>query len=210
MKNRTVLHESIKENKDVVAPKKKDVVAPSSFSLLGMQELVMLPSIGRYMDGRRHGRPRNDQQTRAYITNKMHIRCLYKLAENQCIDDSDKAQLLLWSDTVKQELERHNSFVEVLERNLRFHTSSFASDQYNLGLYIEKFHVETGFIPYKETALRPPTLKYVEFLLAIDSGLGLYAFLSKMVQKLTSYQHAEVVLDNLCNSLAQEEIGVKI
>ncbi|KAI3945535.1 hypothetical protein MKW92_007393 [Papaver armeniacum] len=59
---------------------------------------------------------------------------VYKLPADQCVDDSGKAAFLLSSYNVKQEPERHNSFVE------------------------------------------------------------------------TSYLHAEVLLDKLCNSLAQEEI----
>ncbi|KAI3945537.1 hypothetical protein MKW92_007395 [Papaver armeniacum] len=37
----------------------------------------------------------------------------YNLAADQCVDDFDKAAFLMWSDNVKQEPEKHNSFVEV-------------------------------------------------------------------------------------------------
>ncbi|KAI3907661.1 hypothetical protein MKW98_016305, partial [Papaver atlanticum] len=36
----------------------------------------------------------------------------YNLAADQCVDDFDNAAFLVWSDNVKQESERHNSFVE--------------------------------------------------------------------------------------------------
>ncbi|RZC58943.1 hypothetical protein C5167_006239, partial [Papaver somniferum] len=36
----------------------------------------------------------------------------YKLAADKCVDDSDKAAFLGWSNNVKQELERHNSFFQ--------------------------------------------------------------------------------------------------
>ncbi|RZC79630.1 hypothetical protein C5167_042206 [Papaver somniferum] len=35
------------------------------------------------------------------------------LAADQCVDDSDKAAFLLWSDNVKQGLQRHNSFIKL-------------------------------------------------------------------------------------------------
>ncbi|XP_026379398.1 bifunctional TH2 protein, mitochondrial-like [Papaver somniferum] len=150
---------------------------------------------------------------------------VYKLAADQC---EDKAAILGWSNHVKLELERHNSFIEQ----------------------------KLGLNPTIETALHPETEKYKEFLLATASGyvedsetpvqqskipaytlggmrpsLRLYAFLSKEMQKLVSayvdshpynkwfkeysykrfrasYRDAEELLDKLCNSLAQEEIEV--
>ncbi|KAI3842958.1 hypothetical protein MKX03_013445, partial [Papaver bracteatum] len=39
--------------------------------------------------------------------------CLFRLINVLTVDDSDKAAFLVWSDNVKQESERHNSFVEV-------------------------------------------------------------------------------------------------
>ncbi|KAI3849576.1 hypothetical protein MKX03_031425 [Papaver bracteatum] len=148
---------------------------------------------------------------------------VYKLAADKCVDDFDKAAFLGWSNNVKQELERHNSF----------------------------FQQKLGFNPTKETTLHPATAKYKEFLLATASGnvqvsdipiqqstipaytlgamtpsLRTYA-LSKAVRELVSpcdsshqrskwmkesfeasYLHAEGVLDKLCNSLALEEIEV--
>ncbi|KAI3935074.1 hypothetical protein MKW92_027857 [Papaver armeniacum] len=174
----------------------------------------------------------DDEEFYQYVANYSHLLSnfleVYKLAADQCVDDSDKAAFLLWRDNVRQEQERHNSSVKKLVLN-----------------------------PAKETTLHPATAKYKEFLLAAASGnvqvsdipiqhskipaytLGamtpsprLYAFLSKAVRELvssygssshphskwikeysyesfkTSYLHAEVLLDKLCNSLAQGEIEV--
>ncbi|KAI3879262.1 hypothetical protein MKX03_013459 [Papaver bracteatum] len=167
-----------------------------------------------------------------YVANYAHMLDtfleVYKLAADQCEDNSDKAAFLGWSSNVKQELERHNSIVEQ----------------------------KLGLNPTIETALHPATAKYKEFLLATASGdvqnsktpvqqskipaytlgammpcLRLYAFLSKEMQKLVSadvdshpyskwfkeysykrfrasYRDAEELLDKLCNSLAKEEIEV--
>ncbi|KAI3913761.1 hypothetical protein MKW98_011822 [Papaver atlanticum] len=135
---------------------------------------------------------------------------VYKLAADQCEDNSDKAAFLGWSYNVKLELERHNSIVEQ----------------------------KLGLNPTIEPALHTATEKYKEFLLATASGnvqdsetpvQQLYAFLSKEMQKLVSadshpyskwfkeysykrfrasYRDAEELLDKLCNSLTQEEIEV--
>ncbi|KAI3971239.1 hypothetical protein MKW92_026842 [Papaver armeniacum] len=174
----------------------------------------------------------DDKEFYEYVANYTHLLNnfleVYKLAADQCEDDSDKAAFSGWSNNVKQELERHNSIVEQ----------------------------KLGLDPARETALHTATAKYNEFLLATASGdiqgreipiyqskipaytlgamtpsLRLYAFLSKAVRELvtsddtshpcskwvkeysyenfkTSYLHAEVLLDKLCNSLAQEEIQV--
>ncbi|KAI3934720.1 hypothetical protein MKW92_022420 [Papaver armeniacum] len=174
----------------------------------------------------------DDKEFYEYVANYTHLLNnfleVYKLAADQCGDDSDKAAFSGWSNNVKQELERHNSIVEQ----------------------------KLGLDPARETTLHTATAKYNEFLLATASGdiqgreipinqskipaytlgammpsLRLYAFLSKAVRELvtsddtshprskwikeysyenfkTSYLHAEVLLDKLCNSLAQEEIQV--
>ncbi|KAI3898157.1 hypothetical protein MKW92_014890 [Papaver armeniacum] len=169
----------------------------------------------------------DDKEFYEYVAKYAHLLNnfleVYKLAADQCEDDSDIAALLGWSKNVKQELERHNSIVEQ----------------------------KLGLDPTRETTLHTATAKYKEFLLATASGdiqghaipihqskipaytlgattpsLRLYAFLSKAVRELvtsddtshprsksyenfkTSYLHAEVLLDKLCNSLAQEEIQV--
>ncbi|KAI3932787.1 hypothetical protein MKW92_036232 [Papaver armeniacum] len=174
----------------------------------------------------------DDKEFYEYVANYTHLLNnfleVYKLAADQCEDDSDKAAFSGWSNNVKQELERHNSIVEQ----------------------------KLGLDPTRETTLHTATAKYKEFLLATASGdiqgheipinqskipaytlgamtpsLRLYAFLSKAVRELvtsddtshprskwikeysyenfkTSYLHAEVLLDKLCNSLAQEEIQV--
>ncbi|KAI3909430.1 hypothetical protein MKW92_047883 [Papaver armeniacum] len=169
----------------------------------------------------------DDKEFYEYVANYAHLLKIflevYKLAADQCEDDSDKAAFLGWSTNVKQELESHNSIVEQ----------------------------KLGLDPTRETTLHTATEKYKEFLLATAScdiqghaipihqskipaytlgamtpSLRLYAFLSKAVRELvtsddtshprsksyenfkTSYLHAEVLLDKLCNSLAQEEIQV--
>ncbi|KAI3913767.1 hypothetical protein MKW98_011828 [Papaver atlanticum] len=120
-----------------------------------------------------------------YVVNYAHLlnTFLEQQSADQCEDDSDKAAFLGWSNHVKLELERHNSFVEQ----------------------------KLGLNPTIETALHPATAKYKEFLLATASGnvevnetltqqskipaytlgamtpsLRLYAFLSKEMQKLVS------------------------
>ncbi|RZC71642.1 hypothetical protein C5167_034798, partial [Papaver somniferum] len=174
----------------------------------------------------------DDKEFYQYIANYAHLLNnfleVFKLAANQCEDDSDKAAFLRWSKNVKQELERHNSFVEQ----------------------------KLGFDPTKETIIHTATAKHEKFLLATASGdiqvheipihqskipaytlgammpsLRLYAFFSKAVREpgtpdgsshprskwikeytyenfKMSFLHAEVLLDKLCNSLSQEEIQV--
>ncbi|KAI3850423.1 hypothetical protein MKX03_031975 [Papaver bracteatum] len=127
----------------------------------------------------------DDKEFYEYIANYAHLLNnfleVFKLAADQCEDDSDKAQFLGWSKNVKQELERHNSFVEQ----------------------------KLGLDPTKDAILHIATGKYEEFLLATASGdiqvheipihqskipaytlgammpsLRLYAFLSKAVREL--------------------------
>ncbi|RZC58902.1 hypothetical protein C5167_006201 [Papaver somniferum] len=174
-----------------------------------------------------HQKKKDHQNLRLVFLNNVGqtVQMKYKLAADQC---EDKAAILGWSNHVKLELERHNSFIEQ----------------------------KLGLNPTIETALHPETEKYKEFLLATASGyvedsetpvqqskipaytlggmrpsLRLYAFLSKEMQKLVSayvdshpynkwfkeysykrfrasYRDAEELLDKLCNSLAQEEIEV--
>ncbi|KAI3849577.1 hypothetical protein MKX03_031426 [Papaver bracteatum] len=174
----------------------------------------------------------DDKEFYQYVANHEHLLYsfleVYKLAADQCEDVSDKAAFLGWSNNVEQELERHNSFVEN----------------------------KLGLIPTKEITLHPATAKYKEFLLATASGnvqvseipihqskipaytlgamtpsLRIYAFLSKVMQKLVSayvdshpyskwfkeyfyesfetpYLHSEDVLDELCDSLTDKEVEV--
>ncbi|KAI3903185.1 hypothetical protein MKW98_031839 [Papaver atlanticum] len=173
----------------------------------------------------------DDKEFYQYVANHEHLLNsfleVYKLAADQCEDDSDKAAFLGWSNNAEQELERHNSFVEQ----------------------------KLGLNPTKEITLHPATEKYKEFLLATASGnvqvseipihqskipaytlgamtpsLRIYAFLSKAMQKLeiknawyflhkelmnlfyislqTPYLHSEDVLDELCDSLTDKEAEV--
>ncbi|KAI3961751.1 hypothetical protein MKW92_015821 [Papaver armeniacum] len=180
----------------------------------------------------RHQNNLDDKEFYQYVANYAHLLNnfleVYKLAADQCEDDSDKAAFSGWSNNVKQELERHNSFVEQ----------------------------KLGLDPTKDTILHTATEKYEEFLLATACGdiqvheipihqskipaytlgammpsLRLYAFFGEAVRepgtpdgsphprnkwiKEYTYEnfkipflHAEVLLDKLCNSLAQEEIQV--
>ncbi|KAI3975015.1 hypothetical protein MKX01_005126 [Papaver californicum] len=153
---------------------------------------------------------------------------VYELAVAQLEDGSDKAELLGWSNYVKQDLKRHDSFVAQ----------------------------KLGLDPSKETTIHPATVKYTEFLLATASGnvkaceipiqqskipaytvgamipsLRLYAFLSKVMWELVSpyvsshphsewikeysyvsvqasYRHTEDLLDELCDSLADKDVEV--
>ncbi|KAI3935082.1 hypothetical protein MKW92_027865 [Papaver armeniacum] len=81
-----------------------------------------------------------------YVANYAHLLNtfleVYKLAADQCEDNSDKAAFLGWSYNVKLELERHNSIVEQ----------------------------KLGLNPTIETTLHPATEKYKEFLLATASS----------------------------------------
>ncbi|KAI3868878.1 hypothetical protein MKX03_036407 [Papaver bracteatum] len=88
----------------------------------------------------------DDKELYEYVANYAHLLNsfleVYKLAADQCEDDSGKAAFLGWSKNVKQELERHNSIVEQ----------------------------KRGLDPTRETTLHTATAKYKEFLLATASG----------------------------------------
>ncbi|KAI3871915.1 hypothetical protein MKX03_012948 [Papaver bracteatum] len=172
----------------------------------------------------------DDKEFYQYVANDAHLLnnfLKYKLAADQCEDDSDKASFLGWSSYVKQELERNNSIVEQ----------------------------KLGLNPKKETTLHPATAKYKEFLLGTASGnvhvyseipihqskihvytlgamtpsLRIYAFLTKAMQKLVSpyvnshpyskwskeysyeifktpYLHSEDMSDELCGYMTDKEV----
>ncbi|KAI3925706.1 hypothetical protein MKX01_003265 [Papaver californicum] len=145
---------------------------------------------------------------------------VYELAAAQCEDDSDKAAFLGWSNNVKQELKRHNSFVEQ-KLGLDLTTVKYAE----FLLAIASGNIQGHEIPIQQSKIPAYTLG------AMTPSLRLYAFLSKAVRELvspsdsshprskwikeysyesfqTSYLHAEVLLHKLCKSLAHEEIEV--
>ncbi|XP_026421163.1 uncharacterized protein LOC113317239 [Papaver somniferum] len=47
------------------------------------------------------------------VSEQLWINCTHCTLADQCVDDSDKAAFLLWSDNVKQGLQRHNSFIKL-------------------------------------------------------------------------------------------------
>ncbi|KAI3891046.1 hypothetical protein MKW98_007351 [Papaver atlanticum] len=154
---------------------------------------------------------------------------VYKSAADHCEDDSDKAAFVGWSYNVKQEVERHNSIVEQKlgldpTKETTLHTATAKYKEFLLAT-VSGGDIQVHEIPIHQSKIPAYTLG------AMTPSLRVYAFLSKAVRELvtpddsshshskwikeysyenfkTSYLHAEVLLDKLCNSLAQEEIEV--
>ncbi|KAI3923659.1 hypothetical protein MKW98_011289 [Papaver atlanticum] len=164
----------------------------------------------------------DDKEFYEYVANYAHLLNkfleVYNLAADQCEDDSDQAAFLGWSKNVKQELERHNSIVEQKlgldpTRETTLHTATAKYKEFLLAT--ASGDIQGHEIPIHQSKIPAYTLgamtKAVRELVTLDDTSHPR---SKWIKEYcyenfkTSYLHAEVLLDKLCNSLAQEEIEV--